>query len=207
MINLNLDDSSISDVKYGSHQVDKVYHSSDLVWQRDKWVEYVFPNDDAFVSSEENYGFEVNLKLNSNTNEISYNLLFGLNNNKTNAPKIVNTHEDWSHVYKIKLPSQFQNAIFCHIDVYKTTAKRNIVKAGVDENSLTQYCTLQPSADYLQTSINNSASSPDFSASNCGLIYITTYASDTSYYTGSYFLKFKIRQSDLQAWKNQYNVS
>ena len=193
-------DSPIADVKYGSQQVDKVYHGSDLVWERDKWVEYVFPNDDAFMSSEEDYGFEVSIKLNSNTNEISYNLLFGLNNNKTNAPKIVNTHEDWSHVYKIKLPSQFQNAIFCHIDVYKTTAKRNIVKAGVDENSLTQYCTLQPSA-------NGNASSPDFSASNCGMICITTVAPDTSYYTGSYFLKFKIRQSDLQAWKNQYNVS
>ena len=26
-------DSPISDVKYGSQQVDKVYHGSDLVWE------------------------------------------------------------------------------------------------------------------------------------------------------------------------------
>lgn len=36
--------SSIADVKFGSQQIAKVYHGSDLVWERDEWVEYTFPN-------------------------------------------------------------------------------------------------------------------------------------------------------------------
>ena len=40
----NFGNNSIVDMKYGSQQVDKVYHGSDLVWGRDQWVEYTFPN-------------------------------------------------------------------------------------------------------------------------------------------------------------------
>ena len=36
--------ASVADIKYGSQQADKVYHGSDLVWRRDEWVEYTFPN-------------------------------------------------------------------------------------------------------------------------------------------------------------------
>ena len=36
--------ASVADIKYSSQQVDKVYHGSDLVWGRDEWVEYTFPN-------------------------------------------------------------------------------------------------------------------------------------------------------------------
>lgn len=36
--------SSIADVRLGSQPIDKVYHGSDLVWGRDEWVEYTFPN-------------------------------------------------------------------------------------------------------------------------------------------------------------------
>lgn len=43
MINLNLSDSPISDVKYGSQQVEEVYHDSNLVWERDDWDgDYVY---------------------------------------------------------------------------------------------------------------------------------------------------------------------
>lgn len=38
-----LNNSSVADVKYGSQQVDKVYHGSNLVWERDDWDgEYVY---------------------------------------------------------------------------------------------------------------------------------------------------------------------
>lgn len=36
--------SAIADAKYGSQQLAKIYHGSDLVWERDEWVEYTFPN-------------------------------------------------------------------------------------------------------------------------------------------------------------------
>lgn len=32
-----LNNSSVADIKYGSQQVDKVYHGSNLVWQREEW--------------------------------------------------------------------------------------------------------------------------------------------------------------------------
>ncbi len=38
-----LNNSSVADVKYGSRQVDKVYHGSNLVWQQEKWDgDYVY---------------------------------------------------------------------------------------------------------------------------------------------------------------------
>lgn len=38
-----LNNSSVADVKYGSQQVDKVYHGSNLVWQREEWDgDYVY---------------------------------------------------------------------------------------------------------------------------------------------------------------------
>ena len=36
--------SAIADAKYGSQQLAKIYHGSDLVWGNDSWVEYTFPN-------------------------------------------------------------------------------------------------------------------------------------------------------------------
>lgn len=38
-----INNSSVADVKYGSRQADKVYHGSNLVWERDYWDgEYVY---------------------------------------------------------------------------------------------------------------------------------------------------------------------
>ena len=41
---IKLGGASIADVRLGSQPIDKVYHGSDLVWGRDEWVEYTFPN-------------------------------------------------------------------------------------------------------------------------------------------------------------------
>lgn len=201
-------DSPISDVKYGSQQMDKVYHGSDLVWERDKWVEYVFPNDDAFVSSEENYGLTVaedygfTVSLHKNSGEGLYgSVTLGFNNDDSNSPKITGTHSGYSQYYHIVLPAQFQNAIFCNIKCHNFSYSDAYVTAGSDNdfnnaNNWTRYGST-PFSDWFAS---------DFNA-RCKRINIKTFSSGASYYMGSFHLKFKIRQSDLQAWKNQYNVS
>lgn len=44
-------DSSIADAKFGSQQLAKIYRGSDLVWENDEWVEFVFPSPGLLMTS------------------------------------------------------------------------------------------------------------------------------------------------------------
>lgn len=197
-----LNNSSVADIKYGSQQVDKAYHGSNLVWQQEKWVEYVFPEPNAKMRQTKDYGFEVSAALNTGYGErMSNSPACGLNNNDADAPQINNTQKGYTHHYRIVLPTQFQNAIFCNIQCNNFTASHFNVYAGNYDN-FNNYGNWTQCDMRMDGAWNES----DFNVQPCKRIDIKTTSSGSSYYMGNFHLKFKIRQSDLQAWKNQYNV-
>lgn len=56
---INLGNNSIVDMKYGSQQIAKAYHGSDMVWEKDDGI-YVFPNSSAKLTSNKSLGFVCN---------------------------------------------------------------------------------------------------------------------------------------------------
>lgn len=193
-----LNNSSVADVKYGSQQVDKVYHGSNLVWEQ--YVEYVFPNANAYMRNDSDYGFEVSVTLNTGYNEIMSNSpACGLNNNDADAPQINNTQKGYTHHYRIVLPTQFQDAIFCNIRWNHSEAYLFKVNAGTINNAA--QC-------FTSTNTNKEAwNESDFNIQPCEVVEIITSSPSTQYYVGNFYLKFKIPRSKLQAWKRQYGVS
>lgn len=110
-----LNNSSVADVKYGSQQVDKVYHGSNLVWQREEWDgDYVYlrvgkvpnygdillggsngllyntgssnPNYNGLTSIETKYGFTIKTSATKMDSRYSLlNLFDGKNDNSSYA--------------------------------------------------------------------------------------------------------------------------
>lgn len=194
-----LNNSSVADVKYGSRQVDKVYHGSNLVWDREEWnVEYVFPNANAYMRNDSDYGFNVAVVLNDNE-RVYPSPVCGFNNNDADAPGIYDTHPGYTQHYMIYLPTQFQDAIFCNIRWNHSEACLFKVYAGTINNMA--QC-------FTSTNTNKEAwNESNFNIQPCEIVEIITSSPSTCYYVGNFYLKFKIPRSKLQAWKRQYGVS
>lgn len=192
--------STIENVKYGSQQVDKVYHGSDLVWERDKWVEYTFPNSSAKLtgSGDKALGFGLSGGSASGSSQRYY----ALNNVSNNAWTVT----DSSTSLYILLPDLLA-------PVKVLNVKNSYNSYGSETLSILSSKSVDSSADWIKILDSPRSAGDDipdeYNNLDCASIKISaTRKSGASTITvGNFYFKFKVRKSKLNAWKARYNLS
>lgn len=225
---IKLGGASIADVRLGSQPIDKVYHGSDLVWGRDEWVEYTFPNTTDGVD----------IKCSSTTGDGALGFIFAAGTgDSSHAARCYHMFDDraWSmkpkgsignsgSVYGIYayavFPPQWGTVLLKTISVtnlnsssyylYNLYSTPNRAKV-LDSNDNVIVSTTESGS--LENQIFNFGSSQGDSAQasldNLESAAIRLFASrrnTTEIVGGNYTLTFLIKKSGLKAWLDAFNL-
>ena len=208
---------SIVDVKYGSQQVDKVYHGSDLVWERDKWVEFSFPTASKAMSGNNSCGFGASgaTIYNSNASYAYYKSF--------DSPKL-STYECFvvagsSTTPKLVLnfPSEFGGkAIVTSINVTPAgcCSELNYAEGGNiwlmnslsnsnDSSTMTWYSGFSPKSGNGTATYYPASAAVDLPCT--GIVFASKSKTAAKY--GNIVINFKLPKSKYNAWAKKYNVS
>lgn len=219
---------SIADVKYGSQQIAKAYYGDALVLEIDEWVEYEFPNADAYIGgSGGTYGFTSSRSV-EDTGATVYN---GegrmLNNNQNDSMKVLVKNETWTTANFI-LPAEWNNVqlkrfrtkgsaisgtvLPSWVNVYVSPIAESIDNSNQFVRAKNLGSSTNPAiSDAYSVSTDNFDSDfdPTMKCKTLRIRFMRSGASSSrsTLRSGNFYFTFLIKKSELAAWKSNYNVS
>ena len=224
---IKLGGASIADVRLGSQPIDKVYHGSDLVWGRDEWVEYTFPNTTDGVD----------IKCSSTTGDGALGFIFAAGTGtSSHAARCYHMFDDraWSmklrslssgmwgiYAYAV-FPPQWGTVLLKTISVtnlnsssyylYNLYSTPNRAKV-LDSNDNVIVSTTEAGGleDTIFSFGYSQGDSAQASLDNLELVAIRLFASRRNMNTneiqgGNYTMTFLIKKSGLKAWLDAFNL-
>lgn len=205
--------STIENVKYGSRQVDKVYHGSDLVWERNPWVTFSFPTASKGMTGNSSYGFNAS---GSTTYGSSYAYYTSFDTTGSTWYCFVVASSSDTPRLVLSFPSDFGGkAIVRSIKVIPAgcCSELNYVEGGNiwlmnslsnpnDTTTMTRYSNFSPSGN---GTVTYSPVSAAVDLPCTGIVF--TSKSKTAAKYGNIVINFKLPKLKYNAWRGNYNIS
>ena len=218
--------SSIGDVKYGSQQIGKAYYGSDLVWNKSNWVEYEFPNNNAYFNGPGGmYGFTSARAIEDTGATVYAGEARMLNNVQSDCMRVSTLGDQWITV-DFTIPDDWNDARLTSfrtdgtaisntvlpswINVYVSPASEQIGDSG-------QFVRVKQLGSSTNPPISDVYSVSDFAsgfnpATICKTLRIRFMHSSTSttrktVRSGNFYFKFLIKKNALTTWATNYNVA
>lgn len=199
-MSITFNDSTISSVSFNSTPQSSVTFNNMEVF--DEPVEYTFPNANANMTSDSEYGFVISGGTKYSVNSLEHERKYSFNNNDEDSAKFRSAY--LQDLY-ITLPGELRTSKITHLKV-----------TWCDYASQTIYICNSPSAVYgssgswvkISEAIGN-VNKDISNTTNCARICVRTTAKTGQGLTniGNFHFTFLVPGSKLAAWKSKYSLT